>query len=159
MASHGGGNIHEIPSSKNPNYRPPPPAPAPWENPNLSAWQNGIVWSEYNIGPCEPEVQREWTRLDQVYPRTHLMYYCVNTTDHVPLGRLTAMEIARYAAFSGQDQKAFDITVSTQFHNPTAVAILRQAGVAAVAGFLRDHTSWLEGVLIHLHGGGHFDFK
>jgi len=47
------------------------------------------------------------------------------------------MEIAVDAAKRGFDQKAFDLTVSTQFHNEHAKQTIIAAGVWNVAQYLR----------------------
>lgn len=68
------GNIHTIPNRPKPPVAPASPAPPA---PTLEPWQMNVEWSMSDEGPSEREVQKEWARLDRVYPHTNLMLQCV----------------------------------------------------------------------------------
>jgi len=101
-------------------------------------WQEHIRWSMQDAGPVEAEIQTQWAHLDAVYPKTFLVERCLRREDS--RGRATAMAIALDAAHSKFDQKAFDITVSTQLHSHSAVVSIQAAGVWTVAEYLRSGT-------------------
>lgn len=131
--------FHTIPNRPKPPVAPASPAPPA---PTLEPWQMNVEWSMSDEGPSEREVQKEWARLDRVYPHTNLMLQCVFNPAGGGLnpfgrGRKTAMGIAIDAAKHGFDQKAFDITLSTQIHNGEAELTIVQAGVWTIAEYLR----------------------
>jgi hypothetical protein len=129
----GGGNIHDGDKPRPRPVSPPaPPAPPP---PPLEEWKANIEWSLHDEGPAESEVQKEWTRLDGAYPGTNLMVRCC--LNPFGRGRKCVMEIAIDCAKRGFDQKAFDITISTQFQNSHAKDTISAAGVWNVAQYLR----------------------
>jgi hypothetical protein len=96
-------------------------------------WQRNVEWSINDSGRCEEPIQKEWARLDQLY-HTDLVLYCLGTGGE---GRRTAMQIAIDCAKHKFDQKALDITVSTQMHNSPAAQTIVKAGAWPVAQYLR----------------------
>jgi hypothetical protein len=94
-------------------------------------WQFNVDWSIGNMGLVEGIIQTEWERLDVAYPGTNVKA-CVGGN-----GRACAMTVAIDAAKHKFDQKAYEITISTQLHNPHAADTIRAAQPYPVAEYLR----------------------
>jgi hypothetical protein len=105
-----------------------------------SEWEAAIIWSWGDMGPMEPEVQKEIKRLDA--ETTHNMYSdCIWPGGLLGrAGRACVMQkYACDAARNKFDKFAFEMTAATQLHNGTAVNALRAAGVWKVAEFIRNN--------------------
>jgi hypothetical protein len=89
------------------------------------AFKSDLIWSIHDTGFVESQIAAEWQRLG--------ISDCLSQD-----GRVCAMRLAVQEAKRGNDQRAFEIAVSTQLHNPEAAERLTHAGPVLVAKFLRS---------------------
>jgi hypothetical protein len=105
----------------------------------MTEWQARIQWAWDDMGPMEPEVQKEIAKLDGKYTAT--MYgSCVwpGTGLANRVGRAcVSQSFACYAARNKMDEQATDIMLATQLYDNAAVQSIRAAGPSAVGEYLR----------------------
>lgn len=105
----------------------------------MTEWQARVEWAWNDMGPLEPEVQKEIVRLDGTYTTT--MYgSCVwpGTGLANRIGRAcVSQSFACYAARNKMDKEAVDIMIATQLYDDAAAQSIRSAGAGTVADYLR----------------------
>jgi hypothetical protein len=104
----------------------------PPEGKKIACYQINLIWSAGNSGPVEAPIQQEWKNLG-IWNQCQTPSYGNAGGKH----RITAMQLAVEAAKNKQDDRAFQIARSTQLHNPNALKTIDDAGVTAVADWLR----------------------
>lgn len=106
----------------------------------MSDWQARVQWSWDDMGPMEPEVQKEVAKLDEKYT-SNAYSACVWPGSGLAgrVGRACVMQsYACFAARNKMDQRVLDVTVATQLHNPAAVQSIQGAGANTIGDFLRN---------------------
>ncbi len=105
----------------------------------MTEWQARLQWAWEDMGPVEPEIQKELVKLDSKYTTT--MYgFCVWPATGLAnrVGRACmSQSFACYAARNKKDDQALDIMAATQLFDDAAAQSIRGAGAAAVADYLR----------------------
>lgn len=102
-------------------------------------WQLHLDWSTQDQGFCEPDVQKDFDRIDRQWG-TNIYQACVYPAQFATrVGRACAMQFAIASAKQHTvkaDALAWNIAVATQRHNDGAVKSLVGAG-NQVAAYLR----------------------
>jgi len=107
----------------------------------MPEWQARIQWSWDDMGPTEPELQRELARLDDKYTMNSYSA-CVWPGPGIVnrVGRACVMQsYACYAARNKLDDRALDIIAAAEMPNEAAVQSVRSAGANTVAEYLRTN--------------------
>ena len=105
----------------------------------MTEWQARLQWAWDDMGPLEPEVQKEIVKLETKYS-TAIYSFCVwpGTGLANRVGRAcVSQSFACDAARNKLDQKAIDMMLATQLYDEAAAQSIRDAGPGAVADYLR----------------------
>jgi len=105
----------------------------------MPEWQALILWSWDDMGPVEPEAQRELERLDDKY-MTNSYSACIWPGPGMVgrVGRSCVMQsYTCFAARNKLDDRTMDVTVAVEMPNEEAMRVLKSAGANAIGEFIR----------------------
>jgi hypothetical protein len=105
----------------------------------MPEWQALILWSWDDMGPVEPEAQRELERLDNKY-MTNSYSACIWPGAGIVgrVGRSCVMQsYACFAARNKLDDRTMDLTAAVEMADDAAMRSIKSAGSNAIGEFIR----------------------